>query len=108
MIVSHDASWPGTAAVLLVLKAEPFNLQDVQKAAIVSQQAAAQLDQLVAGTITQQDFSDATSSNAVQVSHDCRPVELQGPISMSYSTARACGHECCFEHSGGDQLLSLR
>ena len=57
-----------TAAALLVLKAEPVDLQDVQKAAIVSQQAAAQLDQLVAGTITKQDFLGATSSAAVQAS----------------------------------------
>lgn len=70
------------ANLLWALKAQPVASQDVQKAAIVSQQAAAQLDQLVAGTLTAQEFSDATSSDAVQVlSCSCPPLWLRAPTS---------------------------
>ena len=76
-----NGSWQATAASIYhcwcVLTAWDVVLQDIQKAAIVSQQAAAQLDQLVAGTLTAQEFSDATSSDAVQVlSCNCLPPRL--------------------------------
>lgn len=53
---------------LQVSKWQYWTVQAVQQAAIVSQQAATQLDQLVAGTSTSEQFSSATTFSAVTAS----------------------------------------